>query len=94
MYFLFKIKKLGPYKNKFKNLFCKSKQVTKHKFIEFEIFKYSDDLIRIEIEAMFKYKDHGGCSLEFTFFGFGIILKFYDIRHWDYDNNCWEKYDL
>jgi hypothetical protein len=93
MFFLFKLKKLGPYKNNFKNLFSRVKQVAKYKFLEFEIYKYSDDLIRIQIEAMFKCQDHGGCSLEFTLFGYGTILRLYDSRHWDYDNNCWVKYD-
>lgn len=37
--------------------------------------------------------DHAGPSIEFTILGLFMNFKIYDNRHWDYDNNDWEKYE-
>lgn len=37
--------------------------------------------------------DHAGLFVDFTILGLSVILNLYDTRHWDYENNCWEKID-
>ena len=37
--------------------------------------------------------DHAGLNLAVGLFGYNIDMSFVDTRHWDRDNNCWEKYD-
>jgi hypothetical protein len=45
----------------------------------------------IKVEATHTTKcDHAGTALELGLFGYDIALTFYDSRHWDYKNKCWE----
>jgi hypothetical protein len=37
--------------------------------------------------------DHAGVGISLTVLGFMVEAKIYDKRHWDEDNNTWEKYD-
>jgi len=37
--------------------------------------------------------DHAGLHVEFCVLGFEVQASFNDNRHWDYENNTWEKYD-
>lgn len=37
--------------------------------------------------------DHAGWDFDLTIFGLCLHLNIHDIRHWDYDNECWETYD-
>jgi hypothetical protein len=79
----------------FKNLFCRSGLITEHKAWEFEVCRYSYDLLNVS----FQWKgrtDHAGPSLELALFGYSVSVKIYDTRHWDRDceKNCREVYDL
>jgi hypothetical protein len=38
-------------------------------------------------------KDHAGWNFEIGLFGGIFVLSYYDTRHWDYENNCWEVYN-
>ena len=40
-----------------------------------------------------KKQDHAGFWFRFSIFGLDFSYRKYDIRHWDYDNDCWEKYE-
>lgn len=35
-------------------------------------------------------QDHAGFGFDFELFGWNIYYMFYDDRHWDYKNGCWE----
>jgi hypothetical protein len=37
-------------------------------------------------------QSHAGLELEAGVFGYCIQFTFYDNRHWDYENNCYELY--
>jgi hypothetical protein len=37
-------------------------------------------------------QDHAGFGFDISIFGWGIDYRFYDDRHWDYENGCWEEY--
>ena len=47
---------------------------------------------RFEISLVFSTKcSHAGLFFMFCFYKFQLEINIYDIRHWDYDNNCFEK---
>ena len=37
--------------------------------------------------------DHAGINLFLGLFGYTLELHYYDTRHWDYENKCWEVYE-
>lgn len=80
-------------KSNFKNLFCWSKRITTNKAVEVEVCRYNFFWLTLSIETYFSGGDHAGPELEFGLFGYSVSLKMYDIRHWDYENQTWEKYD-
>ena len=63
----------------------------KNKFWEIQIIK-NDNLLRVEFEFSIK-QDHAGINLELGLLGFEIHFTVYDNRHWNYEENCWAKYD-
>ena len=63
----------------------------KHKHIELQIIE-NCNLLRFEFEFTVK-QDHAGVNLELGLFGYEVHCTFYDDRHWNYEKNCWEKYD-
>ncbi len=80
-------------KSNFKNLFCWSKRVTKHKTIEVEVCRYNYFWLTLTVGIEFNGGDHAGPELEIGLFGYSVSLKLYDTRHWDYETQTWEKYD-
>ena len=39
-----------------------------------------------------EFDDHAGLRFQLNFFGLDFEYENKDIRHWDYDNDCWEEY--
>ena len=82
----------NPWSNTFKNLWCKSYSTPfENKFIELEIYK---DFTLISF--MFNWtirQSHAGLDLEIGVLGRCVHFNFYDSRHWDDKNNCWETYE-
>lgn len=76
----------------FKNLFSRSGLINAHKAWEFEVTRYSYDLIKVQFTWSLK-RDHAGPTLELALFGFNVTAKIYDTRHWDYEKNDWEMYE-
>ena len=72
----------------FHNLFNKCWQVSKTKFLEFEILYYRPDLIAGHFHWTIR-EDHAGIYLSFHILGLGLSFDFYDCRHWDLDKNKW-----
>ena len=79
----------NPWSNKFKNLWCRAYNTPfKHKFIELEITK---DVTLISF--LFNWtirQSHAGLDLEAGLFGYCFHFNFYDSRHWDNTNDCYE----
>lgn len=50
------------------------------------------NFLRFEFAVTMR-EDHAGVNLELGLFGYEIHFTVYDNRHWDYDNNCWVKYE-
>ena len=74
---------------------CYFIKLSKNKGIEIEWFvdtqwvNYFNLNIRID-----RHVDHAGIEFSIELFGITKTVKFYDFRHWDNDNNCWENCKL
>lgn len=60
-----------------------------HKYWEFNVYK-SSQLFSFNFEWKTR-TDHAGIEFEFGLFGYSLEFMFYDDRHWDYKNNCYEN---
>lgn len=40
-----------------------------------------------------EFEDHAGSTLQIHLFGVDFEYENRDIRHWDYDNDCWEPWE-
>ena len=81
----------NPWSDRFLNLWCRSfKTPFKNKFIELEVYKdYS--ILSVNFNWTIR-QSHAGLDVEAGLFGYCLHFNFYDCRHWDYENNCYETY--
>lgn len=82
---------LNPFSNRFANIFCKYKRLSKHKCAELELLRDSG-IISFSFIITTK-QDHSGFYIAFGLLSWNISFAIYDIRHWDYKTNKWEVYD-
>ena len=91
MYFNFTIYNFTKKPNFWYKLKSFHKQLSKYKHIEVETFFTNYNLFSVEFDIKLTGKDHAGVRLKFDFCGLELEIHFYDSRHWDYKNNCWES---
>lgn len=91
MYLNFSIRNFFKDTRKYKSYFLFFKKLSKHKNIEIECITDTWYIFRFEFKIGYK-EDHAGVSLSLSLLGTEIYFKFYDCRHWDYKNDCWEDY--
>ena len=90
MYFNFSIFNFFSKKEKWDKLFSFYKRLSEHKHLEFEVFYSNRELFQIEFKFQPIKEDHAGGRILINILGWEAELRFYDNRHWDYKNNCWE----
>jgi hypothetical protein len=79
----------NPFSNRYSCVYEKTgKTWNPHKFWDLTICKKSS-IIGFTFDFNIR-QDHAGSGLEIEFFGWSIDYRFYDDRHWDYKNGCWE----
>jgi len=79
----------NPFSNRYSVVYEKiGKTWNPHKFWDLRICKKSS-IIGFTFDFTMR-QDHAGFSLEIELFGWSIEYRFYDNRHWDYKNGCWE----
>jgi hypothetical protein len=80
----------NPWSTTFKNLWCRAYPTPfKNKFIELEFTK---DFTLVSF--MFNWtirQSHAGLDLELGLLGYNVHFNFYDNRHWDVTDNCYES---
>lgn len=86
----FNLRLENPFSDRWEILVSKSR-VFEKKAVEFNIYK-SNIIAEMSIEASAK-KDHAGLRLSLGLVGYELEFHFYDTRHWDRENNCWELYN-
>jgi hypothetical protein len=69
------------------------KKITKHKGIEFNLYRRSLDrgftFCFLQLETRWR-TDHGGIFFELIFLNYGFDWQFYDGRHWNDEKNRYE----
>lgn len=66
-----------------------------HKYFEILAYhvKHEDGWLDVEFKLdPLGGRDHAGMRFYVCLGRFQFGVSFYDNRHWDYDNDCWEKY--
>ena len=88
IYFSFRLS--NPFSNrKFTTVYETSgKTWVPHKFWELTICK-NNFIIGFTFDFTMR-QDHAGFGFDFDFLGWNIDFRFYDSRHWNDKNNCWE----
>jgi len=81
----------NPWSDRWNAIWCKSGSLCKFKGWEFNIYK-THYLINVDLSLNVRC-DHAGFQIMLGLFGYSVELHFYDSRHWNYENNCWEVYD-
>lgn len=76
----------------FKNLGCISGRLFQHKAWELDHTYYSPMLADVDL-VWNKCTDHAGLAFSIGLLGYGISVRIYDTRHWNYDRNCWEEWN-
>lgn len=90
MFFLITIHNFLKIKEVFENFYCYNKQLTKNKYLEFELTKYTPTLLELEVDLRVRGRDHAGVFVSLCVFGYAVSVRVYDHRHWDYKNDQWE----
>lgn len=94
----FKFTITNPFKNKpclFKDIrYDRTWTLSTNKSFEFEVVQFGlQNLFNFELDLTWSGSDHAGPSIIVEILGVYFVAKFYDHRHWDYDNQTWEVYD-
>ena len=66
------------------------KKLSKHKFLELELFVDSQHIFELQIDLRLRGRDHAGPAITLNLLCLAVSARIYDHRHWDYKNNCWE----
>lgn len=48
------------------------------------------NIIGIDVSSAWR-TDHSGVRASITLFGWDLAIEWYDVRHWDDENETWEK---
>lgn len=72
------------------NSWCKSKPIARFKILEAEYYR-EPVLLKCNCNTHFSGKDHAGPEFGLGLLTHYFIIRVYDIRHWDYQNNTWES---
>ena len=91
MYFNFTISNFPKKPNFWYKLKSYHKQLSKNKHLEVETFFSNYSLISIEFDCSLRARDHAGIRFKINIGGLELEINFYDSRHWDHKNNCWEE---
>lgn len=71
----------------------KTWKLGKNKCLEIQLSRGGNILLGASLNFAPYGRDHAGMMVEVSFLRHFFIINFYDSRHWDYENNCWEKYE-
>lgn len=71
------------------------KQLSKNKTFELQISKWAgvSNFLLLRLDTCWFGSDHAGPELWVELFGYSIIVKLYDHRHWNYDAGRFQTYE-
>lgn len=80
-----------PIKRSQKELYYFDKPISKNKAFSIQIDYERQMLLSLGFSWVLK-QCHSGPNLEFGLLGLSVILNLYDQKHWNYEEDRWEKY--
>jgi hypothetical protein len=83
---------VNPWSDKFEPLRFWHGKVSKNKAWELQTYR-SNTVAELEFRFSLAREDHVGLTLGLGLFSWTVQFRFYDVRHWDYENNCWIEYE-
>jgi hypothetical protein len=63
--------------------------IGKHKVFELQLMR-SSTLFEFSFDLRWWGRDHGGIYIDIGLLTFDLAVNFYDRRHWDFANACWQ----
>jgi hypothetical protein len=70
------------------------RKITKNKSVEVQFSRWEAyNIFEFSVNTIWFGEDHGGIGFDIEVLGYMFAAKIYDIRHWDYENHCWEEYE-
>lgn len=75
----------------FANKWNRTFHLFKHKYLEFQLYRFTSEILGLRLNTMWRGRDHAGLELELVFLGYTLDILLYDSRHWDYGNNTWDN---
>ena len=77
----------------FKPLGCVGSKLFGHKAWELE-HSYMSTML-VDFDLLWSVRtDHAGFRITVGILGYGVGFQIYDTRHWNYERNCYEAYDI
>jgi hypothetical protein len=74
--------------------FSKNWKITKYKVFEFQFCRLANyHCVSFHLDLAWRGQSHAGPLFELEFFGYELIIKIYDTRHWNYKKGTWENYE-
>ena len=74
------------------DFFCRDYKLSTHKNVEVQLTWFGwQTLLELDIDILWRGRDHAGPRLQVTLLGMSIIVSCYDGRHWNYDENRWYR---
>lgn len=87
----FRFKLTNPYaRAKFFEIMQKTIQITKHKFLEIEMYHENATLYELYVDLNWRGFDHAGPCVEIGLFSKVLRCALHDSRHWNRKTNSWE----
>jgi len=71
----------------------KTWKISKNKSLGVQLSRGGNNLLAGSLKFALYGHDHAGLMFEIEFLRHFFVINLYDNRHWDYENNCWEKYE-
>jgi hypothetical protein len=70
------------------------KPLTKNKSFSIQLTKWkAHKILDFSLDTHLTGQHHAGIEFQIELIGLFLDIKFYDNRHWDYENNTWEVYE-
>jgi hypothetical protein len=82
---------INPFSKGWECFYNSGEKLTKNKAWEFNLYR-TNDVVRFEFRFSIR-EDHAGLNIEVGLIGYSFEFSIYDIRHWNYESDEWEKYE-
>jgi hypothetical protein len=75
----------------FKSYFTRTGKVSTNKYWEIQSYFYNFYMLELSVHFKWSGYSHAGPTVEIGIFGYYLVCKVYDCRHWDHVANKWSE---